>query len=126
MLAAFFRLTGALPYEQAVSMMERDAETAFAKQGEDVVRHNVEAIRRAGDALVAVDIPAAWLDAPEEDMHREPEDDYVRRYIRPILAQEGDQLPVSLFNPAGLVPTATSRHEKRGVAAMVPRWVAEN
>ena len=126
MLAAFFRLTGVLPYEQAVSMMERDAETAFAKQGEDVVRGNVEAIRRAGDALVAVDIPAAWLDAPEEDMHREPEDDYVRRYIRPILAQEGDQMPVSLFNPAGLVPTATSRHEKRGVAAMVPRWVAEN
>ncbi|MDY4138836.1 MAG: pyruvate:ferredoxin (flavodoxin) oxidoreductase [Eubacteriales bacterium] len=126
MLAAFFRLTGALPYDQAVSLMERDAETAFAKKGEDVVRRNVEAIRRAGDALMQVDVPAAWLDAPEEAASREPEDDYLHRYIRPILAQEGDSLAVSMFNPAGLVPTATSRYEKRGVAAMVPRWVAEN
>ncbi|MGN0745540.1 MAG: pyruvate:ferredoxin (flavodoxin) oxidoreductase, partial [Aristaeellaceae bacterium] len=127
MLAAFFRLTGALPYAQAVPLMERDAEVAFARQGEEVVRRNIEAIRQAGDALVKVDIPASWLDAPVEDAPREPEeDDYVRRCIRPVLSQEGDQLPVSLFNPAGLAPTATSRYEKRGVAAMVPRWVAEN
>ncbi|MGN1020888.1 MAG: pyruvate:ferredoxin (flavodoxin) oxidoreductase [Aristaeellaceae bacterium] len=126
MLAAFFRLTGALPYAQAAALLERDAETAFARQGEDVARRNREAIRRAGDALRAVEIPAAWLDAPEEDSPRAPEDDYVRRFIRPIMAQEGDSLPVSLFHPAGFVPTATSRHEKRGVAAMVPRWLAEN
>ena len=126
MLAAFFRLTGALPYDQAVPLMEREAAGAFARQGEVVVRRNIAAIRRAGDALVQVDIPDAWLDAPEQEAPREPEDDYVRSYIRPILAQEGDHLPVSLFDPAGVVPTATSRYEKRGVASMVPRWVAEN
>ncbi|MEG2688394.1 MAG: thiamine pyrophosphate-dependent enzyme, partial [Clostridia bacterium] len=44
----------------------------------------------------------------------------------PITAQEGDKLPVSAFNPAGVVPTGTTKFEKRGIAVTVPQWIPEN
>ncbi len=42
--------------------------------------------------------------------------------MEPILAQEGDSLPVSAFSPDGFVPTATTKFEKRGIAVTVPEW----
>jgi pyruvate-ferredoxin/flavodoxin oxidoreductase len=44
--------------------------------------------------------------------------------MRPILAQKGDSLPVSAFEPDGIFPVATSQYEKRGVAINVPEWIA--
>jgi ferredoxin len=44
----------------------------------------------------------------------------------PILAQQGDKLPVSAFTPDGIFPVATTQYEKRGVAIMVPEWVMDN
>ena len=46
--------------------------------------------------------------------------------VRPILAQQGDKLPVSAFEPDGLVPLGTTAYEKRGVAVNIPEWISEN
>jgi len=46
--------------------------------------------------------------------------------MRPILAQQGDNLPVSAFTPDGVFPVDTAKYEKRGVAIMVPEWIKEN
>ena len=43
-----------------------------------------------------------------------------------INVQEGDNLPVSAFEPDGTVPTGTTQYEKRGVAVEVPQWIREN
>jgi pyruvate-ferredoxin/flavodoxin oxidoreductase len=43
-----------------------------------------------------------------------------------MLAQRGDSLPVSAFEPDGIVPVGTARYEKRGVAIHVPEWISEN
>jgi len=43
-----------------------------------------------------------------------------------MLAQQGDKLPVSVFTPAGIFPTATTKYEKRGVAINIPEWKMEN
>jgi pyruvate-ferredoxin/flavodoxin oxidoreductase len=56
----------------------------------------------------------------------EDEPDFVRNVMRPMLAQQGDKLPVSAFSPDGLFPTATTQYEKRGIAIHVPGWVPEN
>jgi len=44
----------------------------------------------------------------------------------PILAQQGDKLPVSKFAPDGIFPVATTQYEKRGVAINVPEWIMDN
>ena len=38
----------------------------------------------------------------------------------------GDNLPVSAFDVTGASHTATSAYEKRNVATMLPKWIAEN
>ncbi len=35
-------------------------------------------------------------------------------------------MPVSAFSPDGVVPTATSQYEKRGIAVNVPEWQIEH
>ena len=48
--------------------------------------------------------------------------DFVQRVTAVMLAGKGDALPVSAFPPDGTWPTATSRWEKRGIAAEIPIW----
>lgn len=124
MLTAFFRLTEALPFPQAVSLLKDAAARLYRKQGEDVVQRNCQVIDRAADMLQAVPIPPHWLDAPSSPADPAPKD-YFHQYIQPILLQKGDTLPVSRFDPSGMVPTATSRFEKRGIAPAVPQWIPE-
>ena len=45
--------------------------------------------------------------------------------MRPMLAQQGDKLPVSAFPPAGIFPPGTTKYEKRGVAINVPEWLMD-
>jgi pyruvate-ferredoxin/flavodoxin oxidoreductase len=46
--------------------------------------------------------------------------------MKPMLAQQGDKLPVSAFSPDGIFPVATTQYEKRGVAINVPEWIMDN
>ncbi|MBE5735707.1 MAG: 4Fe-4S dicluster domain-containing protein, partial [Clostridiales bacterium] len=39
---------------------------------------------------------------------------------------DGDSIPVSKFDPRGIVPTNTARYEKRGVADSIPCWISGN
>ena len=48
-------------------------------------------------------------------------------FIKPILAQQGDKLPVPQARlPTAIVPTGTTKYEKRGIAVEVPMWIPEN
>jgi len=46
--------------------------------------------------------------------------------MRPMLAQQGDKLPVSAVPADGIFPTATTQYEKRGIAINVPVWLPEH
>jgi pyruvate-ferredoxin/flavodoxin oxidoreductase len=46
--------------------------------------------------------------------------------MNPMLAQQGDKLPVSAFTPGGIFPTATTKYEKRSVAINIPEWLCDN
>ncbi|MFM7314437.1 MAG: 2-oxoacid:acceptor oxidoreductase family protein, partial [Cyanobium sp.] len=47
---------------------------------------------------------------------------FVREVIAPLLALQGDQLPVSAMPCDGSWPTGTARWEKRNIATAVPQW----
>ena len=68
--------------------------------------------------MIEVQYPASWATVNTGAQAVEAsKDKYFQNFIRPIIAQEGDKLPVSAFNADGTVPTATTRFEKRGIAA---------
>ena len=97
---------------------------------------NLAAVDNAIAALTEIKIPAEWAEAVDEHEaeacscgcgcghNHEPA--YITDVVRPILAQQGDKLPVSAFEPDGLVPLGTTAYEKRGVAVNIPEWISEN
>jgi pyruvate-ferredoxin/flavodoxin oxidoreductase len=125
MQTAFFKLTEVIPFEQAVSLLKDSIRKTYGKKGDKIINMNIAAVDQAPANLVAIDYPSSWKDASEESPTIE-KDAYLRNVVRPILAQQGDQLPVSAFEPDGIVPLGTSACEKRGVAINVPEWIADN
>ncbi|HPY37174.1 MAG TPA: pyruvate:ferredoxin (flavodoxin) oxidoreductase, partial [Clostridia bacterium] len=127
MQSAFFKLANIIPAEDAVRYMKEAAEQTYGRKGDEIVRRNYAAIDAGADALVEIKYPASWADAKTgaEAAHI-TDDKYYHEFIKPILSQEGDSLPVSSFSPDGFVPTGTAKYEKRGIAVDVPNWIPEN
>ncbi|MDE7405883.1 MAG: pyruvate:ferredoxin (flavodoxin) oxidoreductase [Clostridiales bacterium] len=125
--AAFFKLAGIIPYEEAEGYMKQMIKKAYGKKGDDVVNMNYACVDNAIAGLVEVKVPAEWANATTGACAAEVAgDEYFKNVINPILRQEGDKLPVSAFEADGTVPTATTKYEKRGVAPTVPVWLADN
>jgi pyruvate-ferredoxin/flavodoxin oxidoreductase len=127
MQAAFFKLANILPYEDAENYMKVAVKKTYGRKGDAVVNMNYAAIDRANSELKEVPVPAAWATTTEgAPLVSLADNDYFRDFINPILAQEGDSLPVSSFAADGTVPTGTTKYEKRGIAVSVPKWIKEN
>jgi pyruvate-ferredoxin/flavodoxin oxidoreductase len=127
MQAAFFLLSpNVLPYEKAKKYLKEQLKNTFQKKGESILQSNLNAIEKTENALQQIAYPTAWLNASKHVSTQKTEDVYYERFIKPILRLEGDTLPVSAFNPDGSVPTDTAKTEKRGFAAYLPMWIAEN
>ena len=126
MQTAFFKLADVIPFDEAVALLKGGIEAAYGKKGPKIVEMNCAAVDKAADAIVAIDAPASWADLADDAAPERDEPAYVTKVMRPVLAQKGDDLPVSAFSKDGTMPVSTSRYEKRGVAIMVPEWVADN
>ena len=78
-------------------------------------------------SALKVEIPASWADAPDTPM-AEPKNAsaFVRDIVLPMDRQQGDKLPVSVFQKHGVLDgtweNGTSVFSKRGVATKVPKW----
>ena len=100
----------------------------MARRATDVVQKNYAAIEAGMNAIEEIHYPESWANAHDRRPSRikVTDDPYFVNFIHPILAQEGDKLPVSMLSPDGTVPTGTTKYEKRGIAVDVPRWIPEN
>ena len=127
MQAAFFKLADIIPYEKADEYMKAYAKKTYGKKGDAVVQKNWDAIDIAISGLKEVKVPAEWANATTGAQPVVVEStEYFKNIVKPILNQEGDKLPVSAFTPDGMVPTGTTKFEKRGIAVKVPEWIPEN
>ena len=124
--ASFFKLTGVIPIDQAVSeMKEAIYKSYFKKKGQAVVDMNNASIDHGINELVEVEIPASWAtaeDAPKES--NVPA--FIEEIVAPMNRQEGNALTVGQMMKYGLEdgtwPAGTSQYEKRGAAVEVPFW----
>ena len=126
MQTAFFKLANVIPVDEAISYLKDQIRKMFGKKGDKIVHMNHSAVDRALDHLVEIKYPATWADAAGDSGAAVDEPDFVKNVMRPIVAQQGDTLPVSAFQPDGIFPVATSKYEKRGVAITVPEWDIDN
>ena len=125
--AAFFRLSGVLPIEEAEDYMKKAAIKTFSKKGEKIVNMNLAAIERGLTDMVKIDVPAEWADLKDEVPRVDPSlPDYVQKVLIPMNRADGDNIPVSAFTEYadGVMPISMAKYEKRGVADNVPVWDA--
>ncbi len=128
--AAFFKLLGVIPIEQAVTAMKKAIyDTYFKKKGQAVVDKNYASIEHGINELHEIAIPASWRtasDAPKED--KAPA--FIKEVVEVMNRQEGETLPVSTMTKYGLEdgtwPAGTTKYEKRGAAVDVPEWQMAN
>jgi len=127
MQTAFFQVSKVIDNKLAFEKMEEMIQKTYGKKGENIVKMNVAAISKAVEALEEINYPASWAEATTGAVYT-PEEapQYVREVIYPMVELKGDDLPVSSFSPDGVVPTGTTRYEKRGIAVQVPVWLPEH
>ena len=128
--SAFFKITGIIPYEEAVGYMKKAIVKSYGKKGEHIVNMNYAAVDRGGE-YTKVEIPADWKDITakfENPNAARLAPAFVKEIADVVNAQAGDTLPVSVFNKYvdGTIPAGTTAYEKRGVAVKVPEWQAEH
>ncbi|MDO5141619.1 MAG: pyruvate:ferredoxin (flavodoxin) oxidoreductase [Eubacteriales bacterium] len=126
--AAFFALTKVIPLDVAVEDMKKNNYNSyFKKAGQKIVDLNDRAVEIGISAAVPVEIPAAWAEAPDAPVVIPAgATDFVKEIVLPMDHQQGDKLPVSVFQKHGVLDgtweNGTSAFAKRGVAAQVPVW----
>ena len=127
MQSAFFKLINIIPIETAVSEMKKFAEKSYGSKGQAILDMNYKAIDSGVDSITEIKYPASWATLTQEDKVTEAatEQEYYEKIVKPIARLDGDTLPVSAFDPRGIVPTNTTRFEKRGVATQLPCWNSE-
>ena len=128
--SAFFKITGIIPYDEAVGYMKKAIVKSYGKKGEHIVNMNYAAVDRGGE-YTKVEIPADWKDITakfENPNAARLAPAFVKEIADVVNAQAGDTLPVSVFNEYvdGTIPAGTTAYEKRGVAVKVPEWQAEH
>jgi pyruvate-ferredoxin/flavodoxin oxidoreductase len=119
----FFALSGVLPREEALKRIKDAIRKTYGSKGETVVRRNFEAVDGTLSRLREVRVletPTAVLDRPSPIPGLAP--DFLRQVTGPMLAGQGDEIPVSLLPVDGTFPSGTAAWEKRNIAEEVPAW----
>ncbi|MBS3951031.1 MAG: pyruvate:ferredoxin (flavodoxin) oxidoreductase, partial [Peptococcaceae bacterium] len=126
MQAAFFQVSGVISAEEAIGYIKETIKQTYGRKGDDVVAQNYAAVDRSIEAIVEINYPAEWLAAVDEAtaiVEQGPA--FISDVMCPIVALQGDELPVSKFTDDGVFPLGTTKYEKRGIALDVPIWVPE-
>jgi pyruvate-ferredoxin/flavodoxin oxidoreductase len=122
MQTCFFALAGVMPRDEAIEKIKEAIKKTYGKRGDEVVQKNWAAVDATlanmheiavGAASSTINLlPIVPADAP----------DFTKQVQAVMLAGKGDSLPVSAFPVDGTWPTATTKWEKRGIAADIPVW----
>ncbi|MBN2643049.1 MAG: pyruvate:ferredoxin (flavodoxin) oxidoreductase [Victivallales bacterium] len=127
MQVCFFKLANIIPADEALGYIKKAIEKTFKRKGDDIVRMNCEAVDKSLEGLEKVEVPAQITESyvPPKLIPADAEA-FALDIIEPLMHLEGDSVPVSKMSYDGTLPTGTSCLEKRGIAPLVPRWIADN
>jgi pyruvate-ferredoxin/flavodoxin oxidoreductase len=150
MQVCFFAVSGVLPREEAIAAIKHSIEETYSKKGEEIVAMNVRAVDQTLAHLHEVrveNVAQASLPADKMSALHEVQVEkvaqaslpagkmpallsaistqaptFVRDVLGAIIANRGDELPVSAMPNDGTYPTGTAKWEKRNLAEEIPVW----
>ena len=126
MQTCFFAISGILPRDEAIAEIKKAIQKTYGKRGEAVVQKNFAAVDQSLAHLHEVKVPdkvtstfTRRAPVPAEAPA------FVRDVLGPMIAFEGDSVPVSAMPVDGTFPTGTTKWEKRNIALEIPVWESE-
>lgn len=144
-MCAFFRLSGVLPLDDAITLLKTAIKKNYSYKGDDVVQKNIDlldAVVLDPNSMILVDIPGRWRTIVESDNAYKKrhitliEDEKARKFMAeigdPVTRLEGDDIPISTFLTnnllGGVMIPGTSKYEKRSPnpSRKVPVWEPNN
>jgi pyruvate-ferredoxin/flavodoxin oxidoreductase len=120
----FFALSGVLPQAEAIAQIKKAIAKTYGRKGDTIVKMNYAAVDAALAGMQEVTLPAT----PDTDAVVTPPPVYpgasafIEQVTARLLANDGDNLPVSAMPVDGTWPTGTTRFEKRNLALEIPAW----
>ncbi len=123
MQTCFFAISGVLEREAAIDKIKGAIKKSYSKKGEDVVKKNFLAVDQAVANLYEVSYPkeiTSSISIPPVVPEEAPE--FVQNVTAKIMAQKGNDIPVSAMPADGTWPTGTTQWEKRNIALEIPVW----
>jgi pyruvate-ferredoxin/flavodoxin oxidoreductase len=144
MQTCFFAISGILPKEEAIAQIKKSIRKSYGKRGEAVVQRNFQAVDETLAHLYEVKVPvqvgAGHTHATRTEIvtqQRSPialpvltmrptvpaeAPEFVRNVLGPMIAGDGDTVPVSALPVDGTYLSGTARWEKRNIALEIPEW----
>jgi pyruvate-ferredoxin/flavodoxin oxidoreductase len=123
MQTCFFAISGILPREEAIGQIKKAIEKTYGKRGEAVVLKNYAAVDQTLVNLHEVKVPGKVTSTFTRRAPVSAEAPaFVRDVLGPMIAFEGDTVPVSAMPVDGTFPTGTTKWEKRNIALEIPVW----
>ena len=122
MQTAFFKISGVIQIDQAIDAIKTAIKKSYGKKGDKIVNMNNAAVDAAIDKVFEVTIGSADSTVKMADAVPADAPEFIREVTGPILAGNGDSLPVSKMPCDGKFPTATTMYEKRNIGIHIPEW----
>ncbi len=122
MQTAFFTISKVMPVEQAYEAIKLSIAETYGDKGPKVLAKNNAAVDAAPQLIEQVNYPDAITTEPTPLKVPVSAPEFVRKFTVPLMAGQGDSLPVSSFPVDGTYPVGTSKWEKRSVADSIPVW----
>eukprot|EP01053_Blabericola_migrator_P013069 Blabericola_migrator_1__13068@NODE_882_length_6175_cov_416_310249_g622_i0_p1_GENE_NODE_882_length_6175_cov_416_310249_g622_i0NODE_882_length_6175_cov_416_310249_g622_i0_p1_ORF_typecomplete_len1830_score366_94POR_N/PF01855_19/2_6e50FAD_binding_1/PF00667_20/4_6e48POR/PF01558_18/3_9e40Flavodoxin_1/PF00258_25/2_1e32PFOR_II/PF17147_4/1_1e23NAD_binding_1/PF00175_21/2_6e03NAD_binding_1/PF00175_21/1_8e15TPP_enzyme_C/PF02775_21/3_3e15Fer4_16/PF13484_6/2_6e13EKR/PF10371_9/5e11Fer4_21/PF14697_6/0_00096Fer4 len=131
LMTSFFKVSGVLPFEEAIALFKKAIQKTYGKKGMHVVEANWKCVDAAVSATREITYDrAAWLEAPVVPYQKEMVTSkafaeppaFVTNVLAALETTAGEDLPLSTFEPTvgGKLPPGTAGFEKRAIALNVP------
>jgi pyruvate-ferredoxin/flavodoxin oxidoreductase len=124
MQTCFFKLANIIPAEEAIAEIKDSIKATYGKKGGGaIVERNNAAVDGALASLHEVRMPGRATSklhmVPAVPPNAPP---FVKDVLAMMIANRGDDLPVSAMPVDGTFPTGTTQYEKRSIAQDIPIW----
>ncbi|RKX87068.1 MAG: pyruvate:ferredoxin (flavodoxin) oxidoreductase [Spirochaetes bacterium] len=127
MQAAFFKVSGIIPEDEAIKLIKKAVAKSFAKKGDEIVKMNWDSIDKSASALEEVVIPSSITKSfAAPPLISVNSGSFAKNIIEPVLRIKGDDIPVSQMSFDGIIPLGTAALEKRGISSSVASWISGN
>ncbi len=123
MQTALFSVKKLIPFERAFKSIKSMIEKSYGKKGKALLEANYKAIENIEEKISKIDTKRLTQTSPNSQLKEN--DEYFNKIILPTSVQDGNKIPVSVFDESGHMPTDTAKFEKRAIATELPDWISE-